>query len=137
MPEMSIPQRQTFLESGTRTAHVALMRDDGRPHVTPVWFVLDGDDVVFVTKVHSLKGRTLADGDAVAVSVDEPHPPYAFVMIEGTVTLSRDPDELQRWAGPIARRYATDVPATAQRISRPGELLVRVTPTSTVAVTYD
>jgi hypothetical protein len=36
-----------FLAAGTRTAKVATVRKDGSPHVTPVWFVLDGNDLVF------------------------------------------------------------------------------------------
>jgi hypothetical protein len=33
-------------DEGTRTGKLAVTRSDGRPHVTPIWFVLDGDDVV-------------------------------------------------------------------------------------------
>lgn len=30
-----------FVSTGTRTAKLATTRADGRPHVAPVWFVLD------------------------------------------------------------------------------------------------
>ena len=41
----------------------------------------------------------------VAVVVDDERPPFAFVLVEGTATLSADLDELRRWATRIAGRY--------------------------------
>ena len=46
---MTDEEWRAFVLEGTRTAKVATVRPDGRPHVAPVWFVLDGDDVVFTT----------------------------------------------------------------------------------------
>ena len=37
------------MSEGTRTGKAAVTRADGAPHVTPIWFVLDGDDLVFNT----------------------------------------------------------------------------------------
>src|SRR5262252_8128243 len=79
-----------FLTKGTRTAHVATTRSDGRPHVKPVWFVLDGRpgdlQFLFTTYAESVKGRCLRRNTQVAASVDDPAPPYSFVIIEGAVT---------------------------------------------------
>ena len=36
-----------FLSHGTRTAKLGYLASDGRPLVAPVWFVVDGDDLVF------------------------------------------------------------------------------------------
>ena len=47
--DMSDDERRDFLTDGTRTGKLATVRPDGRPHVAPIWFVLDGDDVVFMT----------------------------------------------------------------------------------------
>jgi nitroimidazol reductase NimA-like FMN-containing flavoprotein (pyridoxamine 5'-phosphate oxidase superfamily) len=49
-----------FLSAGTRTGKLATTRRDGRPHVVPIWFVLDGDDLVFMTGAATVKGRALA-----------------------------------------------------------------------------
>jgi nitroimidazol reductase NimA-like FMN-containing flavoprotein (pyridoxamine 5'-phosphate oxidase superfamily) len=51
---------RAFLEAGTRTGKLATTRRDGRPHVVPIWFVLDGDEVVFNTGAGTVKGRSLA-----------------------------------------------------------------------------
>jgi nitroimidazol reductase NimA-like FMN-containing flavoprotein (pyridoxamine 5'-phosphate oxidase superfamily) len=56
---MSAEKRRQFLLEGTRTGKVATTRADGRPHVTPVWFTLDGDEIVFTTHETSLKAQAI------------------------------------------------------------------------------
>jgi hypothetical protein len=46
---MTEAEWRAFLGAGTRTGKLATTRPDGRPHVVPIWFVLDGDEVVFNT----------------------------------------------------------------------------------------
>ena len=102
---MSDDERRAFLSEGTRTAKVATTRADGRPHVAPVWFVLDGDDVIFTTGVGSVKGSTLQRDPRVSVVVDNEVAPFAFVVIDGIAEISHDHDELQRWATALGARY--------------------------------
>ena len=45
MPEMTESEWREFLSAGTRTGKVATTGRDGRPHVVPIWFVLDGHEV--------------------------------------------------------------------------------------------
>lgn len=45
---MTEAQVLDFLRAGAPTAHLATVRPDGRPHVVPVWFVVDGRDLVFI-----------------------------------------------------------------------------------------
>jgi PPOX class probable F420-dependent enzyme len=136
MREMSPDETRAFLLRGTRTAALATTRGDGRPHVTPVWFTLDGDDVLFTTAETSVKGGNLRRDGRVALMVDEESPPYAFVTIEGTVTLSDDRGAMLDWATRIAARYMGDDQAEAygRRNAVPGELLVRVRPVKVVAI---
>lgn len=112
------------------------MRVDGRPHVAPVWFVLDGDDVVFMTGGDTLKGKALQRDPRVSFAVDLEEPPYAFAMVEGTVTLSRDVEEMLPIAIAIATRYvaADDAEAYGRRNAVEGEMLVRLRPDRIVAV---
>lgn len=122
--------RRAFLLEGTRTGHLATVRPDGRPHVAPVWFTLDGDDVVFMTGADTVKGRNLRHAMQASMSVDEPTPTYSFVHMTGPVELSDDLDELYRWAVPISRRYmgAEKAEQYARRNAVEGELLVRLRP---------
>ncbi|GGO87149.1 PPOX class F420-dependent oxidoreductase [Wenjunlia tyrosinilytica] len=129
MRNMTDAEWREFVLTGTRTAKVATTRKDGRPHVAPVWFLLDGDDLVFNTAKESVKGRTLrAPGARAAVCVDDDRPPYSYVMLEGAVTVSEDLGEVRTWAARIGGRYMGEDRAEefGERNGVPGELLVRV-----------
>ena len=136
MQTMTEQQARDFLSAGTRTAKLATVREDGRPHVAPIWFVLDDDGtLVFTTGSGTMKGRAIQRHPAVCLCVDDEAPPFAFVMIDGTAETSEDPDDLLDWATRIGARYMGPDQAEAygRRNGVPGELLVRVTPTRIVA----
>jgi PPOX class probable F420-dependent enzyme len=133
---MTPDETRAFLLAGTRTAALATVRADGRPHVAPVWFTLDGDDLLFNTGETTVKGANLRRDGRVALMVDDEEPPFAFVSIEGDVSLSDDLDTMRHWATRIAARYMGEDQADAygRRNAVPGELLVRVHPTKIVAM---
>lgn len=125
---MSQDEWRAFVSEGTRTGKLSTVRADGSPHVTPIWFLLDGDEVVFNTAKQGVKGRNLARDGRVALCVDDDRPPFSFVVLQGRAELSEDPGELRRWATLIATRYVGEERAEAfgERNGVPGELLVRV-----------
>jgi len=110
------------------TGKLALVRSDGAPIVVPIWFVMDGEDLLFHTGADSVKGRILRRDPRVALCVDDEQPPFAFVTLHGTATLSEDPAELRTWAGVIGGRYmgADRAKEFGARNGVEGELLVRV-----------
>ncbi|HZS00915.1 MAG TPA: PPOX class F420-dependent oxidoreductase [Chloroflexota bacterium] len=136
MPRMTEAEWRAFLRSPVRTAKLATVRKDGRPHVAPIWYDLDGDEIVFTTGADSVKGQALRRDPRVCLCVDDEEPPFAFVMIEGTATISEDPAALRAWATRIGGRYmgAALAEAYGARNGGPGELLVRVRPTHVVAL---
>lgn len=136
MQKMSSDEARAFLSHETRTGKLAVVRQDGRPHVTPIWFVLDGDDVVFMTHESSGKGKAVRRDDRVAMVVDDDAAPYAFVLVEGTVSISEDLDELRHWGAVIGGRYmgADRADEYGERNGVPGELLIRIHPTRIVAM---
>jgi PPOX class probable F420-dependent enzyme len=135
MASLSDPDVREFLIHGTRTAKVAFVAADGRPMVTPVWFILDGDELVFNTGKSSVKGKAFARDSRIAVCVDLEEPPYPSVQVQGTVTLSEDPDELLRTATEIAGRYmgADRAEEFGRRNGVPGALVVRLRPSKVIA----
>jgi PPOX class probable F420-dependent enzyme len=134
--QMTQDETRAFLLEGTRTAALATVRPDGRPHVAPIWFTLDCDDLLFNTGENTVKGANLQRDGRVALMVDDEEPPFAFVSIEGDVNLSDDLGTMRYWATRIAARYMGEDQAEAygKRNAVPGELLVRVRPTKIVAV---
>lgn len=125
---MTEEEWRAFVSHGTRTGKLATVRADGRPHLAPVWFVLDGDEVVFNTGAATVKGRNLARDGRIALCVDDDRPPFAYVILEGRARLSEDSGELRHWAARIGARYMGEDRAEefGARNGVPGELLVRV-----------
>ena len=106
MKSMTAPEWRAFLLLGTRTAKLATVRRDGRPHVTPVWFDLEGDELFFTTQRGSAKGKNLLRDPHVMLSVDDERPPFSFVLVEGVAVISElSPSAILPWTTRIARRY--------------------------------
>ena len=135
MEKMSETEWREFVSSGTRTGKAAIVRADGSSHVTPIWFVLDGDDVIFTTGSDSLKGKALRRDPRLTLCVDDQRPPYAYVMIQGTATISNDHSELLKWATVLGGRYmgADRAEEYGTRNAVPEELLVRLRITKVIA----
>jgi PPOX class probable F420-dependent enzyme len=116
--------------SPPHTGKLATTRRDGAPHVTPIWYAVDDRSVVFNTESESLKGRILRRDPRAALCADDERPPFAFVILEGTVEISDDLDDLRRWGTIIGGRYMGPERAEAYgaRNGVPGELLVRLRP---------
>lgn len=133
---MTDSEWRAFVSEGTRTGKLATTRADGRPHLAPVWFLLDGDDVVLNTGKETVKGRNLARDGRVSLCVDDERPPYSFAVLEGRAELSEDLAEVRHWATRIAARYMGEDRAEeyGARNGVPGELLVRIRVEKAVAV---
>ena len=127
---------RAFLLAGTRTAKVGVVRRDGSPLVTPVWFLPDEDgSIMFETGRESVKGFALRRDPRVSICVEDDEPPFGFVRIAGIAELSYDLDELRGWTTRIAARYVGEGHAEefGSRNSVPSEMLVRVRPNRVVA----
>jgi PPOX class probable F420-dependent enzyme len=132
---MTDEEARRFLSEATRTGKLAVVRRDGSPLVTPIWFCLDDNgSVVFTTGADTVKGRALRRDPRCSLCVDDESPPYAFVRVDGRVEVSEDPAEMVAWATRIGARYmgAERAEAYGRRNAVPGELLLRLRPTRIV-----
>jgi PPOX class probable F420-dependent enzyme len=129
------PKISAFLSTGTRTGKLAYSGADGRPLVAPIWFIVEGDVLVFNTGKDTAKGRALARDPRAALCVDLEEPPYGYVQVQGDAELSEDPGELLRTATAIAARYMGDDRAEeyGKRNAVSGELVVRLRPAKVIA----
>ncbi|MGW8376680.1 PPOX class F420-dependent oxidoreductase [Streptomyces sp. ODS28] len=133
---MSDEEWRAFVSAGTRTGKLATTRADGSPHVAPVWFLLDNDEIVFNTGADTVKGRNLARDGRAVLCVDDDDPPYAFATLQGEVSLHDDLAEMLPWATRIAARYVGEARAEefGRRNAVAGELLVRMRVKKVVAL---
>jgi PPOX class probable F420-dependent enzyme len=127
-------QVRHFLNEGTRTAKLGTLTPSGWPHVIPIWFVLDGDEIVSSTGRDTVKGRYLLRDERVSLCVDDERPPFAFVHIRGRARIDEQSD-LLAWTTRIAGRYMGPAQAEAfgRRNAVPTELLARVRPVRVIA----
>jgi PPOX class probable F420-dependent enzyme len=136
MKPMNPAEWRAFLLFGTRTAKLATVRRDGFPHVAPVWFDLEGDELFFLTGRDTVKGKNLLRDPRVMLSVDDECPPFSFVLVEGIAVISELPSaELLPWSTRIAKRYmgAAQAEAYGRRNAVEGELLIRIPLTKVTA----
>jgi PPOX class probable F420-dependent enzyme len=129
------PEAREFLTSGTRTGKLGWVAGDGRPLVVPVWFVVEGDDLLFTTGARSSKGMALGRDGRAVLTVDLEEPPYAFVQVQAVVEVTEEAAEVRRIATLAGARYMGDDRAEefGARNGAPGELGVRLRPIKVIS----
>lgn len=132
---MSTEEWHSFVTRDGRTGKFATVGPGGTPHITPVWFVLDGDDFLFTTGAGTAKARNLRDNARAAICVEDDKPPFSYVEARGDVTLSEDLGELVEVATRAGTRYmgAAQGAEFGKRNGVPGELVVRLRPDKVIA----
>jgi PPOX class probable F420-dependent enzyme len=130
MKKMTPDEVYAFLNDHPLTAHVATVREDGRPHVAPVWIAVDGEDIVFTTWHTTVKGKNIQRAGYAAISVDDSIPPFSSARAEGPIEIIDDLGELRHWATVIGGRYmgADRADEYGARNAVEGELLCRMHP---------
>lgn len=71
-------------------AYLALVKQDGTPQVTPIWFDYDGTYFIFNTARGRVKDRILRRRPKVAFVIQDPDNPYRYLQVSGMVV---DEDE--------------------------------------------
>ncbi len=135
MKEMDENEIIDFLMEGTRTGKISTVREDGRPHVAPIWFVWTEGKIIFCTMDSSVKAKNIRRNPQVSICVDDESPPYAFVIIQGTAKFSDNQKDLLKWNTVLGGRYMGEKLAEVygKRNSVEGSLLVEVTPTKMIS----
>jgi PPOX class probable F420-dependent enzyme len=125
---MSRERAVEFLTAAARTGSIATVAENGRPHVVPIWYIVEGDEVVFTTWHTSVKARNLASTGRAAMTIDDEDPPFSYLMVEGPVTISDDPAESRRVATLAGGKYmgADRAQEFGARNGVAGELVVRL-----------
>ena len=78
MTSITDAEVHSLLTEGTRTPKFAYLSPAGRP-VAPVWYILEGEDLIFNTGKDTIKGQYLGHDRRVSLCVDLEKEPYGFV----------------------------------------------------------
>lgn len=118
---MTKAEREAFLAD----VHVGVLAVDepGRgPMSLPIWYLVDGDEVVISITAGSLKARLIEAAGRATMTIQTEDPPYKYASIEGPariVPAAHDPLELaSRYLGSELGRWYVD--------NSPGEGLVNI-----------
>jgi len=76
---------------GPYTGVLTTLFADGSPQSTPVWFLLDGDDILFSTTAGAQKLRNITGDARATFAVYDPADDMSYVEARGTITISEDP----------------------------------------------
>ncbi len=82
---MPLDDKARELIQAKNFGHLATIRSDGSPHVTPVWIDLDNDQVLVNTSEGRVKERNVRRDERVAISIADQEDPYEYVQIRGRV----------------------------------------------------
>lgn len=116
MPTMTPQERTEFLNQRGVLMRIAVVREDGSPLVTPIWFIHEDDAIYFTPREKSEWFACLRRDPRVALCIDEQPLPYRKVILEGRAQLVHDLGEDDQWRDlyrRIARRYISESEAEA------------------------
>ena len=134
---MSDEEIREFLTSEARSGKLAVVRKDGHPSVSPIWFGLDDDGTLVFTSWHeSVKVRAMRRDPRISICVDRDEPPFDYVRVDGTAEVIDDRELVRHWATRLGGRYmgADRAEEFGARNGVPGELFVRVRITRAVGL---
>ncbi len=76
---------------GPYTGVLTTLFADGSPQSTPVWFLLDGDDILFSTTAGAQKLLNIAGDSRSTFAVYDPTDDMSYVEVRGAIEISEDP----------------------------------------------
>ena len=100
----AIPTALIDLLESDALGHLATIRANGTPHVTPLWVDHDGDAVLVNVRLDRVKAANMRERPDVAISIVDPRNPYRYLAITGRVP-SWSEEGWQEHMNKLARRY--------------------------------
>jgi len=98
---MSPEEMEDFL-SESNIARIATVKPDISPHVTPVWYVWEKNQLLIMIGKGSVKESNIRQNNKVAVTIDSNTAPNKGVIIKGTAKIEELTEGIERR---ICQRY--------------------------------
>lgn len=112
---MTKAEREAFL-AGVHVGVLAVDEPGRGPLSLPIWYLVDGDEIVMSMEAGSLKARLLEAAGRATMTIQTEEPPYRYASIEGPVTIvpaAHDPLALaSRYLGPELGQWYVDNTST-------------------------
>ena len=112
---------------------VSTIRPDGTPHMTPVWHLVDGGDVVLTVDSSSVKARNVRGNPVAALSVVTDETPQRWLLVSGKAELSTErSEEIVRKISVHYMGEEEGIPYSEQAMKDFEFVLLRIKPTRVV-----
>ena len=136
---MSDEELRAFVDEH-KVMSVATIGPHGRPHLVPLWYVPDGDELIGWTYAKSQKAKNLERDPRATVQIEDgvEYQELRGVMFECDVEVERDPEEVAGYGRALFTRYGPGgelAPEVAEMVAKQAAKRVglRFRPTRTVS----
>src|SRR5215210_9186348 len=104
---MTDAELRDFLDE-QKIVSVATLGPKGRPHLVPLWYVRDGDELTGWTYAKSQKAKNLERDPRATLQVEDgvAYDKLRGVMLECDVAIERDPEKVARFGLDLFEKYA-------------------------------
>ena len=130
---MTPEERRTFLEQH-RLAIVGAVRAEGRPQLSPVYYVMDGDDLLVSTTATRAKAKAVRRDGRVTMCVIGEQPPFRYLTVYGRGRIEDDGavEVMMAVGGKMTGSSLPESarPALQERARSEQRVVLRVTPES-------
>ncbi len=115
-------------------ARLSTIGQDGYPHNVPIWFMLDGDDVVFISDRTARKTQNALANPKGAVAIGGDNGEEAGYMFRGDLAIQDDPGQVVTHR--VIDRYTDKIDADKLKEAWKNDdvVVIRLTPKSVLKV---
>lgn len=96
-------------------ARLSTIDFEGYPHTVPVWFDVDGNDVVVISVRQTIKIRYIQANPKGAISIGGQNEDGGGYLIKGELSIEEDPDDI--WVKRLIYRYESGTDAERDILS--------------------
>ena len=130
---MTPEERRKFLEEH-RFGVLGIERPGKSPHLTPVYYALDGDDIIVSTTRSRAKSKLVEKAGRLTFCVLQEEFPFDYVAVYGTARLEQE-NAVDAMARVGEKMYGRPVgpemrPMLEERAVKEGRIVLRITPES-------
>ena len=111
MPKLTHDEMSAFLDERGHLARIATVDTDGLPRVLPLWFIMNGRQLLFTPRSPAIIWKNIVRDPRIGVCIDEEAAPWRKVTVQGVVQVVHEPGEDDKWREMyrrIAKRYVAD-----------------------------
>lgn len=134
---MSINEQQRQFLADHRLCVLGYNRAEGPPALTPVYYVLDGDEIVISTTSSRAKGKAGKRGREMSVCVLAEESPFDFVTVFGKARVEEEGavEAMMAIGSKMTGRTIGEEarPALEARAAAEGRVVLRITPTRAIS----